>query len=716
MMNNRTNSQAATLISRRAQKSKWPFILGCLSVLGVLALAISLGGYFFMTASVAPQAVVYIRAPQEGDRLAAGQPVQVRALARDERKIMRLELWVDGQLIDAQTSSTQSGINPFPLLTTWYPGAGNHTLIVRAFNGRGATSQATVNVEALTYPDRDADGTADEADACPDQPGNSAADGCPDRDYDGIADTLDACPDDAGLPEAGCPAPGAGDRDGDGLLDEADACPDEAGSPLAEGCRDTDGDGVGDASDACPTEPGAGVEGCPETAGEIIPEPEPGGAAPEPLPGVDPPVPGDEVAGPGFVFPFFWQAYPVSTSLEVEAYEMYVRNSYETVWCYVRLGDEDPRRYEFDTLGSQYWSIAEILGGENSIRLLHPISEPLQVWANCFGSYAGGEPEDMGVITALHPSQEWDGRELFASPEGENLFSVKYRICSPSCDETVLQAPLLAPITTGPIGNGPYTLHWRWDGDEREIGGFVIKRFMVDWDEDSIYVFNPAMRSLDLADYMPACGETVNFKIFAFRDTETGRAFSASSNVESWASDPCEYTASVTFMTLDVHNPPADEDTLHRPGPIYGEFWISNGTTVESLDFNACWCYAGPGVTLWGWCEGLKLQQGAYGINRDIFGWIERAQASCIGNGCNSNYYYAPASSSVRIPLKDGDDITIGGRIMDCDERANASDVLYEEQETITINVADLAHLTDPITRVLNGDHVNLDYFIRLGR
>jgi len=695
--------------------SRTSAVVGCLVIVALIVGVLFLGGYFYLSAGAAPQAVVFIREPQQGDRLEAGQPVQVRALARDDLKVTRIELWVDGQLIEAQNSNTPGGINPFPLLTTWYPQMGSHTIIARAFNSRGNTSQATITVEATTLADRDADGASDEADACPDQPGNPAADGCPDRDFDGIPDTVDSCPDEAGMPDSGCPEPNASDRDGDGLLDAADYCPEEAGSPLAVGCRDTDGDGVGDTSDACPTEPGGGADGCPGGDAGIIPEPEPGGALPEPIPGEEPPSPGEDAPEPGFELPFFWQLYPIATQLEVEAYSMFVLNRYARVWCYLRLGDEDPRRYEFDALGIQNWDIAASLGGENSIQLLHVPTEPLEIWAQCFGSNIGGEPDDLGVITAMHPSQEWDGRSFMGRPEGENLFSVTYHICSPSCNETVLQTPLLAPITTGPTGNGPYTLHWRWDGNNTEIDGFLIKRFTVDWDEDAIFVNDPGMRTLDLADYMPTCGETINFKVMAFRDTENGRVYSRPSNVESWVGDTCEYTASVMFTTLDVHSPPADEDSLHRPGPIYGEFWASDGTTIQSLDFNACWCYHGPFATLWGWCEGLKLQQGQYPINRSIFDWIETQQASCLGNGCNSNYYYAPSGSSIHLSLEDGADITIGGRIMDCDERANAPDVLYQEQETLTIHVSDLEHLTDPIWRTLNGDHVNLNYFVRLG-
>jgi hypothetical protein len=46
------------------------------------------------------------------------------------------------------------------------------------------------------------------------------------------------------------------DRDADGVNDKMDACPDDSGSRAANGCPDKDGDGVSDREDACPNQPG----------------------------------------------------------------------------------------------------------------------------------------------------------------------------------------------------------------------------------------------------------------------------------------------------------------------------------------------------------------------------------------------------------------------------------------------------------------------------
>jgi hypothetical protein len=236
-------------------------------LLVLCGLAAVIGGlaYYFGVPAVKARPVVLISSPDYGEQVEVGQSVIVQAVARDETGVVRLELWVDGQLLESQGSPLPEGLNPFPLLASWQPlSPGTHTLIVRAFNGENTRAQGSVNVEAIALTDGDGDGVADEADLCPDEAGAEDAKGCPDRDRDGIPDAEDACPEEAGLPQGdGCPAPSEQDRDGDGLLDAADSCPDEPGPPRVDGCPDADGDGVADAGDACPAEPGLAThDGC----------------------------------------------------------------------------------------------------------------------------------------------------------------------------------------------------------------------------------------------------------------------------------------------------------------------------------------------------------------------------------------------------------------------------------------------------------------------
>ncbi|KAA9041162.1 OmpA family protein [Ginsengibacter hankyongi] len=119
-------------------------------------------------------------------------------------------------------------------------------------------------VEVPVVVDRDGDGIVDSLDACPDQAGTTALQGCPDKDGDGIADKDDKCPDVAGTAKYnGCPIP---DTDKDGINDEEDKCPTVAGVARYQGCPvpDKDNDGVNDEEDKCPNEAGpASNFGCP---------------------------------------------------------------------------------------------------------------------------------------------------------------------------------------------------------------------------------------------------------------------------------------------------------------------------------------------------------------------------------------------------------------------------------------------------------------------
>jgi hypothetical protein len=237
-------------------------------LLVLCCLAAVAGGlaYLLRVRAVEARPVILIGSPGQGENVQVGEAVVVQATARDETGVVRVELWVDGELEEARRSTLSEGTSPFPLVTRWEPlSPGTHTLAVRAFNSDDARAYVSVMVDAVELLDRDGDGVADEDDSCPDEPGLATLAGCPDRDGDGVADSDDACPEEVGTAEAGgCPLVGEGDRDGDGVLDDSDACADEPGPQRTDGCPDGDGDGVADADDACPSEPGVGEQsGCP---------------------------------------------------------------------------------------------------------------------------------------------------------------------------------------------------------------------------------------------------------------------------------------------------------------------------------------------------------------------------------------------------------------------------------------------------------------------
>lgn len=97
--------------------------------------------------------------------------------------------------------------------------------------------QIKTSTSVAKGPDTDGDGVLDKNDACLNEKGTKATNGCPDKDGDGIADKFDQCPDAKGSKATnGCP-----DSDKDGVIDKEDKCPDEKGTKANAGCPETKG-------------------------------------------------------------------------------------------------------------------------------------------------------------------------------------------------------------------------------------------------------------------------------------------------------------------------------------------------------------------------------------------------------------------------------------------------------------------------------------------
>jgi len=740
-------------------------VVALLLVLCCLAAVAGGVAYFYYVPAVEARPVVFISSPTYGGQAEVGESIIVQAVARDERAgVVRIELWVDGGLEEAQRSIIPGGITPFPLLANWRPlSPGTHTVIVRAINAEGARSQASVNMEAVELADLDGDGVADEADLCPDEAGAESADGCPDRDSDGIPDATDACPDEAGLPEAdGCPSPSESDVDGDGILDGGDACPEEAGPSATGGCPDRDGDGVPNAEDACPAQAGLpehdgctvsgdsdgdGVtdsadacpeewglpelDGCPDRDGDAVPDGD--DACPDQwgLPGFDgcpdtdldgtadqddvrpddpeigddfggiggdapdsdrdsipdefdecpeeeglvehdgcPPPDVDDTDGDGTddtdepsgsgpldwdLEPFWPPDEPIEAGpmVEFQALEFEIFEDYGRVYCYAALGHgaeerfpEDDHEY-FSPGDERHFNIDEHLGrrfvalGED---------EPLRVYADCYalvGILGQQTLVDLGSFESFHDQVDWDGHmiEVFSDPGREgDYFRVQYRICDGSCEEALFSAPLLAPVGLGYGDEGPFTLRWRWDGDEDRITGFKIYVNGSFWRS-----VGPDSNSLDISELAPACSERLEFQVTVYSgSTGVPDHESPPSNREAWEGRGCQRTVRVTFQSLETSG------MSRRAGPISGTFsandetllpdWRSDPPTFDSTDDTER--YLDPGYT--------------YDL-AGLFAAIETEAASCVAYSCTDNY--APQVTHVEVELGPHDSLTYGGRI-----------------------------------------------------
>ncbi|MCK6583199.1 MAG: Ig-like domain-containing protein [Anaerolineales bacterium] len=744
-MNNRS-SQDATVVSHHGHgRKKFPSLLGCLASLGlcVVLVVASLGGYYVVTSTGEAGILVLIHEPQNGETIEMSQPVTVQAVASDSHNITRIEFWVDGVLLESETSSVPDGISSFPLLTEWQvesPGA--HTITVRAFNSLGFRAHASVYVKANEFTDSDNDGVANENDACPAEFGMDHSSGCPDRDFDGVPDSTDACPETAGLPDAsGCPTVTDTDLDGDDTSDTDDLCPAEPGSSLTDGCPDSDGDLVADDDDLCPLEPGLDESGCPVpevAASDDLPPVEESGVAPgggandrdgdgasddvDPCPDeagtfendfcpppADDPAPAD--AGPMLEIPdFLFGEAIIPAFVEFEALHFEVTSDFRRIWCYAQLAGGDVERYEFDP-GEEYaWDIEAVLGGGNSIHLLVPHAEPLAVFVECYGltSLFGPRVFYLGSVTRGHMPEEWDGHVIQAESTGEEIeghnFNVRYHLCSPTCEATEFAPPV---ITRHTIDRDRIHLYWDWEGEIRSIQGFKLYL-----NGNFIGYYPPEVRDTTWRHSGGYCVHEWEFSLTAFGgpDPSPPDVESPRSNSVIWDSVPCQMQIRVQFETINLHSPPADEGGERKPGPLSGSFLAASGANLEAVNFDAIHCPRFPFPPFED-CFGFKLSAGEYPIQR-ILERVHEVQDDCrTGLPCHGHYFHASSSDTVTIFVNPGDDLTLRARIVDADPR-DEDDILFQEiypVDTTLLSPDEILTITIPGTYL--DVIVNLDLF-----
>lgn len=664
-----------------------------LIVLGVLAVAaVAVFAFFLLRDRAAtPTATgpsVTFDAPAAGKEVPVGRPVTVHAVATGAVKVVRVEVWAGEDVIAAQESALPGGASPFPITASWAPAeAGAQSLVARAFDAEGRRSDATLAVEVTPPPaeDRDADGVADDADACPDLAGWAAAGGCPDT-AGGIsaegAEEVEPPAVEPGLPddEADPTTEGGGgpagseegeDADGDGMPDSDDSCPGAPGAPEMEGCPDVDGDGVPDYRDLCPDEAGTSdALGCPETGagdgdGDGVPDdvdlcledvgtPEGMGcpSAPEDAAGLD------DAAEP------FVEMHALRI-VEFQALNMQVGDTYDGVSCYPSLSGEPVERYALEALGEQRWDVAADLGSRS---LAVEVDQPIDVRMECgadvvdMGAEGGwGTYWNIGAITESHDAATWDGRTFTVVSTGGDegrSFEVQYRLCAGSC-ESGEKAVVLER-------DGSW-LTWQWDESIEGLAGY---RVYVNGTAIATLRATSATASFDVAGHAPPCGTTWEYTVTAlWRDDSE----SMPSNVVTWTGEPCPRVVRVTFDELSVGALGSDQGVTSSVGPIAGSF-TATGSTAESLDFSAVDYGDWWGEEIRGYRLGANTTYAVQAIFDTIETWML---------GSMFSPYHAPDQNWVTVELAPGDDLTIGAQILDADEGSNPTDTVFSAQRTM---------------------------------
>jgi hypothetical protein len=465
-------------VKKRRGCVEWSAIAVC--VLVVLAL-VALGVYAVLRireqqlqAELEPPKVT-ITYPASGTSTLAGSYLPVSATAFGSTPITRVELWVDGRLLDTQESRVPNGSSPFYASFDLTVSQGLHTLYVRAVDTTGTIGDSwPLNIGGVERPGPDEpailvtveegqtlDDVAVEYDVDPETV-RELNPGLGDQEPPAGSEVVLPPPHSEGAPGTEGQPIGPTLPAGEVEPPAESPLPPPTGAPLAVlmpaapiSLRPLLDLVTAGSPPAAPTDLQAEVTGCnirlqwKDNAdnedryvvkyvwafshdARVIAELEPaaGGQAyfefPAPSEGA-------------FMFWVeavnFWGEQPsnivgpvlveggcpqtLATLLEVEALEMAVPDGYEDVYCYFSFEDAPHARVPdggfFDdfveTVIGEQGSIGPWASGERKLVVPIPGDESLEVEGECWG-WTGGVLSELGRCSGIYPRQTWDGTRL----------------------------------------------------------------------------------------------------------------------------------------------------------------------------------------------------------------------------------------------------------------------------------------------------------------
>jgi hypothetical protein len=513
--------------------------------------------------------VILIDSPRHGDEVTVGEAVQIFATGTDPGKIARMELWVDGDLVQSQASALPDGTSPFPLMGIWVPDTpGNHTIVVRGYNMADVSGQASISVDAVEAVPPDLPAGCEGVDVFEHEvqmgetlEGIAAG-------YELTAEEILAC--NPGVDAAAPLTPGQI------LQIPVVITPEEEGPPA-----DFEPPPVETPEELAPEDESPGEEAPPPDEGPppTDPAPDPG---PDPDPG--PPVP-DPDPPP-----------PPTAVLGLEALELEVDQVYDDVYCMIRVGaaapEQIPEAGSLTLVVGNFWDIQAELAGVNS-RMVIVQGDTLFLEVECFG-WVGIDGWSLGHFERQHGAGDWTGDpiEVTATADDGRWFRVVYRICPDFPCEPLpgLDPPENldyfngCPAVCDPVGCPPcdevQLFTWNIYAGTEPIDGFRLYRndAMV-WElEDPTAVFNILP---DDSFEHPPCGQTWNYDLRAYAPGQE----SGPSNVVSFTGPDCPITVVLTFETLYTGcikmDPCLDPTCVACSVPNFEMWLVANGQWLE---------------------------------------------------------------------------------------------------------------------------------------
>lgn len=485
--------------------------------------------------------LIQIQQPYNQEKLTYGRGIIIHATATAQDRLSKIELWVDDQLISEKVNPKGEETPNLVLSAAWVPyPLGDHNIIVRAATKRGATGQASIQVEVL-------ESASQSTSSYIVQEGDT---------IQSIASAFD-------------------------ISEES----------ILEFNSGVDSGGVLEASDELTLPPGA----------PTIPDPfseEASGESDGTTDAIEPPEPAAEEES------LFLELYgmlfhlSIPTQLQIEILSLETQEAYGFLHCYASLADAVPQWVpdadfnqgtdeSFSSLNGagMTWDVAAYFGGENAMQLSWTDSDPVPLDISCTGVADGGlEAIELGhVVDEIEPAQ-WGVTQSAYSSGGESSFYLTYQVTYPAkgLDTTI------TPPFNLQISEEEHTLSWDYPVDEIDgIDGFaVLLNDTLQWTVPS------SVQVTDIPEewFILPCGDEYRFTVIAFRMDYPDGDYSLPSEpaIVSGAevgSEGCSSTIIVSFETLTT-------GPLGRnPSPVYGSFFANeqllafDGRPIEGDNF-----------------------------------------------------------------------------------------------------------------------------------
>ena len=150
----------------RKSGANW-YILSVVALVVMLLLAcVALLAYFYVNPPQPSAAAelatgfgpdIALQDPAPGEQVGMGESILVFAIARDQAKVTRMELWVDDQLVVQQDSPDPDGVTPLSLMYSLAASRpGTYALRIRAYNRLGGMSESPTLYVTVTGESRPA--------------------------------------------------------------------------------------------------------------------------------------------------------------------------------------------------------------------------------------------------------------------------------------------------------------------------------------------------------------------------------------------------------------------------------------------------------------------------------------------------------------------------------------------------------------------------------